>query len=148
MKKISQFAAILVLAASFGMPLLAAAATNCPPGYISIDCPGTSVTSSSGAGSVNQQWAIYYKDTIVWAVNWVLVPVLMAIAFIVFLWGIFKYFIWGAENESEKAEGRKFAMWGIIGFVIIMSVWGIVNIVKDTLVPTTAGSTRPNYPTL
>ncbi len=72
----------------------------------------------------------------------------MAIAFIVFLWGIFKYFIWGAENESEKAEGRKFAMWGIIGFVIIMSVWGIVNIVKDTLVPTTAGSTRPNYPTL
>ncbi len=72
----------------------------------------------------------------------------MAVAFIVFLWGIYKYFIYGASNESEKAEGRKFAMWGIIGFVVITSVWGIVNIVKSTVVPSSAGSTRPNYPTL
>lgn len=60
-------------------------------------------------------------------------PVFMAIAFIVFLWGIFKYFIWGAENEMEKAEGRKFAMWGIIGFVIILSIWGLVNLVTGAL---------------
>lgn len=107
----------------------------------------TTVAPSQG-GSVNQEWLVYYYNTILWAVNSILVPVLIAIAFITFLWGAFKYFIWGAENEHEKADGRKFALWGIIGFVIIMSVWGIVNIVKDTLIPTTARSTHPNYPTL
>ena len=83
-----------------------------------------------------------------WAVNFVLVPILMAVAFIVFLWGVFNYFILGAANDEKRKEGRQFVLWGIIGFVIIMSIWGLVNIVKDTLVPSTAGSTRPNYPTL
>lgn len=71
----------------------------------------------------------------------------MAIAFIVFLWGIFRYFIWGAENESEKAEGRKFAMWGIIGFVIILCVWGLVAVVTGTL-NLTPGGAGPKPPTI
>jgi len=163
MKTLSRFAVPLILAASFSMPLLAAAQTcwndgaPCgnggvcrvdPQGTFYCAPAGTPGQTSSGAGSVNQTWAIYYKDLIVWFVNVILVPVLMAVAFIVFLWGIYKYFIYGASNESEKAEGRKFAMWGIIGFVVITSVWGIVNIVKSTVVPSSAGSTRPNYPTL
>lgn len=103
---------------------------------------------ANAAGSVNQKWIVYYYQTIIVTVNQVLVPILIAIAFIVFLWGIFKYFIWHGESESEKAEGRLFAMWGIIGFVVILSIWGIVNMVKDTLVPSTASSTHPTYPTL
>lgn len=70
-----------------------------------------------------------YSSGIINIINSILVPVLIAVAFIVFLWGIYKYFVWGGENESEKAEGRKFAMWGVIGFVIILSLWGIVNLV-------------------
>lgn len=81
-------------------------------------------------------------------VNSYFVPILMAVAFIVFLWGIYKAFIWNAASESEKAEGRKFALCGIIGFVIITSLWGIVNIVRGTIIPSTAGSSRPAYPTL
>ena len=83
-----------------------------------------------------------------WAVNFVLVPILMAVAFIVFLWGVFNYFILGAANDEKRKEGRQFVLWAITGCVIIMSIGGLVNIVKDTLVPSTAGSTRPNYPTL
>lgn len=89
-----------------------------------------------------------YKKSIVGIINTILVPVLMAIAFIVFLWGVYKYFIYGASNEGEKAEGRKFALWGVIGFVIILSLWGLVNIVKDTLNLNQAGSNVPAYPTL
>ena len=106
------------------------------------------VSQCPSSGGVNQQWAIYYRDTIVWAVNWVLVPILMAIAFIVFLWGVYKYFIQGAANEEDRKTGRQFVLWGVIGFVIITSIWGLVNIVKSTVIPSTAGSTRPAYPTL
>lgn len=73
---------------------------------------------------------------------------LMALAFIIFIWGVYKYFILGAAEEGEKSEGRKFAMWGVIGFVIILSVWGIVNIVKDTLNLGQGGNNVPTYPKL
>lgn len=86
-----------------------------------------------------------YSQGIIDLINTVFVPVLLAIAFIVFVWGIYKYFILGAENESEKMDGRKFALWGIIGFVIIFSVWTLVGVVKDTL-GLSAGS-NPTPPT-
>lgn len=103
---------------------------------------------SNLGGSVDQKWLQYYYNLILWAVNSILVPVLIAVAFIVFLWGIYKAFIWNGASESEKMEGRKFAMWGIIGLVIIMSVWGLVNIVKDTVIPSTVNTKAPDYPKL
>lgn len=147
MKKISRLAAFLVLAASFSAPFLASAQNvYCPNGTIVSDsslCPST--TSGSG---VNSQWVNYYKDFIVGTVNDVLVPILMAIAFIVFLWGVYKYFIQGAAEDKSREDGRKFVLWGIIGFVVIISVWGLVNIVKTTIIPSNASTTKPTYPTL
>ncbi len=106
-------------------------------------------SSNGGSGAINMMYLAGYKNSIVSIINDYLVPVLIAVAFIVFLWGIFKYFILGASNESDKGEGRKFAMWGVIGFVIILSLWGIVNIVKDTLVPASGSSGNvPAYPKL
>ena len=109
---------------------------------------GLTTNTNATPGGVNQQWAIYYYNLFLWFINSILVPILIGVAFIVFLWGIFKAFIWEKESESEKMLGRKYAMWGIVAFVIITSVWGIVNIVKDTLIPSTAGSTHPSYPQL
>ena len=110
MKKISRIAVVLAPIAALGAPLLASAANGIDISYITP-----------------------YSDGIINVINGILVPVLMAVAFIVFLWGIYKYFILGAANESEKGDGRKFAMWGIIGFVIIVSLWGLVNLVMGTL---------------
>lgn len=87
-----------------------------------------------------------YSDGIIRVINGILVPVLMAVAFIVFLWGVYKYFILGASSESDKGEGRTFAMWGIIGFVVILSVWGLVDIVINTFGLTSGGS-APKPPT-
>ena len=108
--------------------------------------PGT--ISPSEAGGVNQQWLQYYYQLFLWVINSIFVPVLIAIAFIVFLWGVFKYFIWHRESESEKMEGRKYVLWGIIGFVVIISVWGLVNIVKSTFFPSTLNTQAPEYPRL
>jgi hypothetical protein len=65
-------------------------------------------------------------------INDVLVPLIFAVAFIVFLWGVFKYFILGATDEESRSNGGKLVLYGIIGFAVMLSVWGLVNIVSNT----------------
>ena len=66
-------------------------------------------------------------------INNVLVPVLFAIAFIVFLWGAFDTFILGANSEEVKEKGKNLMLWGLIGFFVMVSVWGLVNILTGTV---------------
>mgnify|MGYP001571714060 FL=1 len=66
-------------------------------------------------------------------INNVLVPVLFAIAFIVFLWGVFKTFIIGATSEEAKEEGKSLMLYGLIGFFVMVSIWGLVNILTGTV---------------
>src|SRR4051812_48849653 len=73
-----------------------------------------------------------------------LVPLVFAIAFIVFLWGVYTYFIAGGANEEKRAEGQKFVLWAIIGFVVMFSIWGLINLVRSSL---PINGTRPDYPT-
>lgn len=61
--------------------------------------------------------------------NGVLVPAIFAIAFIVFLWGMFKTFILGGSDSDKQQEGKQLMMYAIAGFVIMVSLWGIVNLV-------------------
>ncbi|MBX9906323.1 pilin [Patescibacteria group bacterium] len=77
-------------------------------------------------------------------INFYLIPAVFAIAFIVFIWGIFKYFIMGGANEGDQEKGKQLAMWGILGFVIIVSVWGLVNVIADGL--GFSGSNAPPLP--
>jgi len=65
--------------------------------------------------------------------NFYLVPFLLAIAFIVFLWNIVRYFIIGGANPEDQEKAKRVAMWGISTFVIIISIWGIVNLIVGDL---------------
>jgi len=66
-------------------------------------------------------------------INNVAVPLVFAIAFIVFIWGIFQYFIQGGHDEEAKDKGKSLMLWGLVGFFIMVSVWGLVNILTGTL---------------
>lgn len=66
-------------------------------------------------------------------INNILVPVLFAVAFIVFLWGAFDTFILGANSEEVKEKGKNLMLWGLIGFFVMVSVWGLVNILTGTI---------------
>lgn len=65
-------------------------------------------------------------------INNIVVPVLFAIAFIVFLFGAFEAFIMGASDGSAKEKGKNLMLWGLIGFFVMVSVWGLVNILVGT----------------
>jgi hypothetical protein len=66
-------------------------------------------------------------------INGTLIPLLFGLALLVFLWGMFKYFILGGGEDESREEGRKLMMWAIIGFVVMVSVFGIVNMIANGL---------------
>jgi len=176
MKRRSRLAVPLALAIAFGAPLLAGAQTGasctgngqgtCNSGYTCVvigegynQCSpdnalpaGTvsplnnnTVTQNSN-GAINLSYVQGYKDSILTIVNSILVPILIAISFIVFLWGVYKSFIWNGDSDTERAKGRQFVLWGIIGLVVIFSVWGLVALVSGTL--SLPSGVHPKPPTI
>lgn len=70
------------------------------------------------------------KD-IVELVNTSVVPLIYALAFLLFIFGMVRFFFFGGEENREK--GKTFMLWGIIGFVVMFSVWGIVRLLLTAL---------------
>lgn len=65
--------------------------------------------------------------------NSVVAPVIFALAFAAFVWGVVKYFFVHGGEEKSREEGRLFIFWGLIGLVVLFSVWGFVKILLSTL---------------
>ncbi len=105
MKKAS---ALVVTLSAFALPLIVSAQA--------------SVNNLSQAGSF-----------IINTINNILVPVLFAIAFIVFLWGAFQTFIMGASSEETKDKGKGLMLWSLIGFFVMISIWGLVSILTGSV---------------
>ena len=89
---------------------------------VSFAAPAAPISNISDAGSF-----------IINTINNIIVPVLFAVAFIVFLWGAFKTFIMGANSADVKKEGQNLMLWGLIGFFVMVSIWGLVNILTGTI---------------
>lgn len=60
-----------------------------------------------------------------------IIPFLFAVAFVGFLYGIYKYFFF-ADNERNRQQGRQWILAGIIGMTVMMLMWGLVNLVATT----------------
>ena len=56
---------------------------------------------------------------------------LIALAFIIFVWGVIKYFI--SDAEGDKASAKSLMLWGILGLVLILVLWGAVNMFVNFL---------------
>jgi uncharacterized membrane protein YjfL (UPF0719 family) len=53
------------------------------------------------------------------------------IAFVVFLWGVME-FIRSANSPEGRKKGQDHMLWGIIGLVIMIGVYGIITILTKT----------------
>lgn len=63
-------------------------------------------------------------------INGVLVPMIFAIAFLVFIWGVVQAFL--LKDEEAREKGKSYILWGVIAMFVMASVWGLVNILIGT----------------
>lgn len=139
MKTFTRLATALALSAVLAVPASALAQTSVYSdsfGNFQYNSPNFSIGFGSGAGmgvfACGAGNICRVASTIIFIINNVLVPVLFAIAFIVFLYGIAKSYIFSVGDEEAVKKGHKLILWGIIAFVVMISVWGLVNVVANT----------------
>ncbi len=78
-------------------------------------------------------------------INWALIPLIFAVAFIMFLIGVVKYFFSSGEKASdERKKGKDFILYSIIGFFLMLSLWALVNILVQSF--GFQGATAPPLP--
>jgi len=59
------------------------------------------------------------------------VPLLFAAALVVFIWGVIKY-VMNPADETKRAEGKMFMVWGLIALTVMFGVWGLVEILGNS----------------
>lgn len=82
--------------------------------------------------------------TILYLINYVLVPLLFAVSFITFLYGIAKAYIFSYGEAKSVEQGHRLVLWGVIAFAVMISIWGLVNVVANTF--GLAGYVAPRLP--
>lgn len=78
-------------------------------------------------------YATYYEDFIKKIIDKALRPIvniMFIAATLFFIYGVIEY-IAGADNEKSHTTGRDHIFWGIIGLVIMSSVYFILSILSS-----------------
>ena len=57
---------------------------------------------------------------------------MFGLAILLFIWGLIGFFK-GSEDTEARKTGRNHILYGVIGIGIMISVYGIINFVYDTL---------------
>ncbi len=72
-----------------------------------------------------------FVDSAITLMNTKIIPVIIAAALVVFLWGVLT-FIKNADNDAGRKKGRDFILWGLIGLFVMFSVWGLIYFLSET----------------
>lgn len=62
------------------------------------------------------------------------IPVIFALALLAVLWAGSKLILY-ADNETERTENKSMLIWGIVTLFVMISIWGLVNLLKNTFFP-------------
>ena len=101
-------------------PLVASAASS---GY----CAGVGSSISIEHGGVAVGDVLKFGTCLI---EQSVIPLLFAVAFLMFVYGVIKFI--REEKAEEKEKGRQFMLWGIIAFAVMFGVWGFVAIFSNT----------------
>ncbi len=71
-------------------------------------------------------------------------PLCFTMAILVFVWGTVQFM--RASDSAEKEQGQQFMLWGVIGFAVMLSLWGIVNLFGVTFHTSNVVPTVPVMP--
>lgn len=61
-----------------------------------------------------------------------IIGLLGAAALAYFIWGVGE-FIYYVDSEAERTKGKQHMLYGVIGLAIMLSVFGILNVVSGTI---------------
>ncbi len=79
----------------------------------------------------------------------VAIEILIAFAVLYIIFNVVRYII-AADNEEERKKLGGAVLWGIVGLFVILSIWGLVNILSNTFRTNTNAPTQQfpqlNYP--
>lgn len=65
-------------------------------------------------------------------INAYIIPFILGIGFLFFVWGMFLYFIKGGSNDEEKSKGKSLLIYATAGFLLIFIFWGIVELLAES----------------
>lgn len=78
-------------------------------------------------------------DSIAHILNWgsctlikYVVPFLFSLATAGFIWGMIQMFI-NPDNEEKRKKGKSYMIWGIIALFFMISIWGLVGVLSETV---------------
>lgn len=154
MKKLAHFILVIVCILSFAPNLVSSAVTyditlmpDTPHWYDKLNplnwfsasraTTPTGPTSGNVSGSVQNPTNIYSGSTgVAGLFSWIgsilrlILPLIISVAVVWFVYSIFQYTIRESEDDKEKAKTQIVS--GIVGIFVMVSVWGLVNILQST----------------
>lgn len=61
-----------------------------------------------------------------------IIPFLVLLATVIFIWGILKYITAGGD-EKKLEEAKSVIVWGIIALAVMLTAWGFVKVLVDAI---------------
>jgi fumarate reductase subunit D len=59
-----------------------------------------------------------------------ILPIIIALTVVYFVWGMFQVFM--ASDEEKKEKAKSTVIYGVIALFVMISIWGLVNILYNT----------------
>jgi hypothetical protein len=68
------------------------------------------------------------------------IELIIALAVVTFIWNVYLYFF---TEQKDRAEAGKYVAYSVIGFFVILSLWGLVALLRNTI---NLPNQRPSFP--
>ncbi|MEY3783982.1 MAG: hypothetical protein RLZZ230_304 [Candidatus Parcubacteria bacterium] len=62
----------------------------------------------------------------------IIIPALFGFVFVFFIWKIIDAWVINGGDETKQTEGKQYAVAAVIVFVLMVSAWGIVKMLKSS----------------
>lgn len=77
--------------------------------------------------------------------NKVLIPFALGVAFLFFLINVIRFFVIQGSEEDGRKNAKNLAIYGVLGFVILVVFWGIVNLLAGSIGLNAETAPTPDY---
>jgi hypothetical protein len=66
-------------------------------------------------------------------INNYLIPFVLALAFLIFVFNVYRFFILGGSNEDGRENAKYLAIYSLSAFVFIVIFWGLVTFLSEEI---------------